>query len=64
MRQLEAVSAPAPDRPLDVALLGGAPMQAPVLSSGSLLVDTPKLLAQARRDFASGKMGTLDGVPV
>ena len=52
-----------PDRPLDVALLGGAPVQGPVLFSGSFVMDTPERLAQARRDFASGKMGTLDGVP-
>ncbi|MDQ2928405.1 MAG: pirin family protein, partial [Pseudomonadota bacterium] len=52
-----------PDRPLDVALLGGAPVQGPVLFSGSFVMDTPERLAQARRDFISGKMGTLDGVP-
>jgi len=49
--------------PLDVALLGGAPVQGPVLFSGPFVMDTPERLAQARRDFASGKMGTLDGVP-
>lgn len=52
-----------PDRPVDVALLGGAPVEGPVLFSGSFVMDTPERLAQARRDFASGKMGTLDGVP-
>ena len=53
----------APDTPLDVVLLGGAPVQGPVLFSGSFVMDTPERLAQARRDFLSGKMGTLDGVP-
>ena len=52
-----------PDRPVDLALLGGAPVQGPVLFGGSFVMDTPQRLAQARRDFASGKMGTLDGVP-
>jgi len=55
--------AAASDRPLDVALLGGAPVQGPILFSGSFVMDTHERLAQARRDFASGKMGTLDGVP-
>ncbi|MDP9124288.1 MAG: hypothetical protein M3N82_06775 [Pseudomonadota bacterium] len=48
---------------LDVALLGGAPVQGPVLFSGPFVMDTQERLAQARRDFASGRMGTLDGVP-
>lgn len=52
-----------PDRPVDVALLGGAPAQGPILFRGSFVMDTPECLAQARRDFTSGKMGTLDGVP-
>ena len=52
-----------PDRPVDVALLGGAPVQGSILFGGSFVMDTPERLAQARRDFTSGKMGTLDGVP-
>lgn len=52
-----------PERPLDVALLGGLPVQGPLLFSGPFVMDTPERLAQTRRDFASGKMGTLDGVP-
>ncbi|OOG49966.1 pirin family protein [Polaromonas sp. C04] len=50
-------------QPLDVALLGGAPVEGPILFSGPFVMDTPERLAQARRDYASGKMGTLDGVP-
>ena len=52
-----------PERPVDVALLGGAPVEGPVLFSGPFVMDTPERLAQTKRDFASGKMGTLDGVP-
>lgn len=50
-------------QPLDVALLGGAPVEGAILFSGPFVMDTPERLAQARRDYASGKMGTLDGVP-
>jgi hypothetical protein len=35
----------------------------PILFSGPFVMDTPERLAQTKRDFASGKMGTLDGVP-
>ncbi len=51
------------ERPVDVALLGGAPAEGPILFSGPFVMDTPERLAQTKRDFASGKMGTLDGVP-
>ena len=47
----------------EVALLGGKSILEPVLFSGPFVMDTPERLAQARRDFASGAMGTLDGVP-
>ncbi len=47
----------------DVALLGGSPAAGPILFSGPFVMDTPERLVQARRDFASGKMGTLEGVP-
>ena len=51
------------ERPVDVALLGGAPVEGPILFSGPFVMDTPERLAQTKRDFAGGKMGTLDGVP-
>ncbi|MEG0920815.1 MAG: pirin family protein [Comamonas sp.] len=47
----------------NVALLGGAPVEGPILFSGPFVMDTPERLEQAKRDYASGKMGTLDGVP-
>jgi redox-sensitive bicupin YhaK (pirin superfamily) len=49
--------------PVDVILLGGAPAEGQILFSGPFVMDTPERLAQAKRDFVSGKMGTLDGVP-
>ena len=51
------------DAGADVALLGGQAAVGPILFSGPFVMDTPERLAQARRDFASGAMGTLDGVP-
>ncbi|VTU36097.1 pirin family protein [Variovorax sp. PBL-E5] len=51
------------EHPVDVALLGGMLVEGAVLFSGPFVMDTPERLAQTKRDFASGKMGTLDGVP-
>lgn len=49
--------------PVELALLGGLPVQGEVLFSGPFVMDTPERLAQAKRDFAQGKMGRLDGMP-
>lgn len=51
------------DHPVDIALLGGAPAEGPILFSGPFVMDTLEHLAQAKRDYATGKMGRLDGVP-
>jgi redox-sensitive bicupin YhaK (pirin superfamily) len=51
------------DQPADVAILGGAPAEGPILFSGPFVMDTPEHMAQTKRDYASGKMGRLDGVP-
>lgn len=53
----------APDQAADVALLGGAPVEGEILFSGPFVMDTPERLAQAKRDYASGAMGRLEGVP-
>ena len=50
-------------QPADVALLGGAQVEGPLLFAGPFVMDTAARLEQARGDFLSGKMGTLDGVP-
>jgi redox-sensitive bicupin YhaK (pirin superfamily) len=50
-------------KPADAVLLGGAPVKGAILFSSPFVMDTAERLAQAKQDFASGKMGTLDGVP-
>lgn len=57
------VLAAAGDRPADVAILGGQPVEGPILFMGPFVMDTPERLAQARRDFSAGRMGRLEGVP-
>jgi len=49
--------------PVELALLGGRPVQGEVLFSGPFVMDTPARLEQAKRDFATGRMGRLEGVP-
>ena len=49
--------------PTLVAIVGGEPAQQPLYFSGPFVMDSPERLAQAERDFVSGKMGRLDGVP-
>lgn len=51
------------DETVELALLGGQPVQGDVLFSGPFVMDTPERLKQAKRDFASGRMGRLEGVP-
>lgn len=51
------------DDTVEVALLGGGPVQGEVLFAGPFVMDTPERLAQAKRDFAAGRMGRLEGVP-
>lgn len=51
------------DEAVELALLGGQPVQGDVLFSGPFVMDTPERLEQAKRDFASGRMGRLEGVP-
>jgi redox-sensitive bicupin YhaK (pirin superfamily) len=47
----------------ELALVGGRPVQGEVLFSGPFVMDTPERLAQAKCDFAAGRMGRLEGVP-
>lgn len=51
------------DQRADVALLGGAPVEGTLIFAGPFVMDTPERIEQAKRDFANGKMGRLDGVP-
>ncbi|WP_170235355.1 pirin family protein [Verticiella sediminum] len=47
----------------EVALIGGQPVQGELLFSGPFVMDTPERLTQAKRDFVSGRMGRMEGVP-
>ncbi|MDI1283878.1 MAG: pirin family protein, partial [Reyranella sp.] len=47
----------------NVAILGGLPAQGPILFAGPFVMDTAERLSQAQRDFSTGKMGRLEGVP-
>lgn len=47
----------------DYILLGGEPAEEPLLFGGPFVMDTPENLQRAQRDYYSGRMGTLDGVP-
>jgi quercetin 2,3-dioxygenase len=49
--------------PADVVLLGGVHIDEPRLFSGPFVMDTPERIEGAKRDFSSGRMGRLDGVP-
>jgi quercetin 2,3-dioxygenase len=51
------------ERPTDLAVIGGAPAERPILFSGPFVMDSAEHLSRAKRDYASGKMGRLDGVP-
>lgn len=51
------------ERPAGVAVLGGDRVEGELVFDGPFVMDTPEHAAQARRAFASGKMGRLDGVP-
>jgi redox-sensitive bicupin YhaK (pirin superfamily) len=48
---------------VELALIGGEPVQGEILFSGPFVMDTPERLEQAKRDFAAGRMGRLEGVP-
>ena len=50
-------------RTASVALLGGDPVEGGLIFDGPFVMDTPERIVQAKRDFASGRMGRLDGVP-
>jgi redox-sensitive bicupin YhaK (pirin superfamily) len=47
----------------EVALLGGEVLRDDILFAGPFVMDTPERLAQAKRDYANGSMGRLDGIP-
>lgn len=50
-------------QPASIALLGGNRVEGELIFDGPFVMDTPERIVQAKRDFVSGKMGRLDGVP-
>lgn len=52
-----------PDGPAGVAVFGGDRVEGELVFAGPFVMDTPEHAEQAQRDFLSGKMGRLDGVP-
>lgn len=53
----------APGQSAGVALLGGERVQGDLIFDGPFVMDTPERIEQAKRDFLSGKMGRLEGIP-
>lgn len=47
----------------DLAIIGGTPAERPILFSGPFVMDSAENILRARRDFAAGRMGRLEGVP-
>jgi hypothetical protein len=43
----------------DVLLLSGEPIDEPVVSWGPFVMNTAEQIIQARKDYASGRMGVL-----
>ena len=53
----------ATDQTADIAIIGGAPAEGPIMFYGPFVMDSAENIARAKRDYVSGKMGRLDGVP-
>lgn len=51
------------DRTADLAIIGGAPAERPILFSGPFVMDSVENLALAKSNFLSGKMGRMENVP-
>lgn len=59
----ESVGLTAGAAAVDVAIIGGAPAERPILFWGPFVMDSAENIARAKRDYGAGKMGRLDGVP-
>lgn len=49
--------------PTIVAVIGGEPAEQPIFFAGPFVMDSEENLLRADRDYRTGKMGQLDGVP-
>jgi len=56
---IELASAPGETAPLEVLLLGGAPIREPVVQHGPFVMNTRAEIVQAFEDFQSGRMGSV-----
>lgn len=54
---------PTGDLPIDVIVLGGKKITEPLLFEGPFVMDTIENLKLTKQNYATGKMGTLDGIP-
>jgi redox-sensitive bicupin YhaK (pirin superfamily) len=53
----------ATDQSTDLVIFGGAPAEGPILFSGPFVMGTEAEMAEAKRAYAAGEMGRLEGVP-
>ena len=53
----------ATDQSTDLVIIGGAPAEGPILFSGPFVMGTEAEMAEAKRAYAAGDMGRLEGVP-
>lgn len=51
------------DRPAEILILGGSPIEEPLVFGGPFVYDTSRAIQQANEDFRHGRMGRLSGVP-
>ena len=61
---IEVANAPGETSPVDVLVLGGAPIREPVVQHGPFVMTTNAEIVQAFEDFQSGKMGSVPAVHI
>jgi redox-sensitive bicupin YhaK (pirin superfamily) len=61
---IEVANAPGEASPLDVLVLGGAPIGEPVVQHGPFVMNTRAEIVQAFEDYQSGRMGSVPAVHI
>jgi redox-sensitive bicupin YhaK (pirin superfamily) len=61
---IEVANAPGEGSPLDVLVLGGAPIGEPVVQHGPFVMNTRAEIVQAFEDYQSGRMGSVPAVHI
>lgn len=51
------------DQPAEILILGGSPIDEPLVFGGPFVFDSSRAIQQAHEDFRQGRMGHLSGVP-